>query len=243
MWLAWYFSCPSSKRLVCAITCSYAFTHLGAFVSLALYTHLYYVVPLWVFWAFFLLFFALVPLVYFLCSKGCAPLRFWYILLTYKKKISFTHSFFRLSFSLCTHVLFDWECVRHVYTQCTHTQLERCWYLSSFISGTRYGASLRKQIKKMEVSQHSKYFCEFCGKVLPLISSYCIVALECSGGFQCMHQNHFIEWVYSCSLQWRGKLLESGVARIVEKWKQEVLTHWSKDFLKLDCVSYLPIRL
>ncbi|KAG2381106.1 60S ribosomal protein [Vigna angularis] len=29
---------------------------------------------------------------------------------------------------------------------------------------TRYGASLRKQIKKMEVSQHSKFFCEFCGK-------------------------------------------------------------------------------
>ena len=31
--------------------------------------------------------------------------------------------------------------------------------------GTRYGASLRKQIKKIEVSQHSKYFCSFCGKV------------------------------------------------------------------------------
>ncbi|GLI62916.1 ribosomal protein L37a, partial [Volvox africanus] len=30
--------------------------------------------------------------------------------------------------------------------------------------GTRYGASLRKVIKKMEVSQHSKYFCHFCGK-------------------------------------------------------------------------------
>ncbi|URE25160.1 60S ribosomal protein L37a, partial [Musa troglodytarum] len=30
--------------------------------------------------------------------------------------------------------------------------------------GTRYGASLRKQIKKMEVSQHAKYLCEFCGK-------------------------------------------------------------------------------
>ncbi|KAF9619568.1 hypothetical protein IFM89_007395 [Coptis chinensis] len=30
--------------------------------------------------------------------------------------------------------------------------------------GTRYGASLRKQIKKMEVSQHAKYFCEVCGK-------------------------------------------------------------------------------
>mmetsp|Transcript_37358 Transcript_37358/g.45128 ORF Transcript_37358/g.45128 Transcript_37358/m.45128 type:complete len:93 (-) Transcript_37358:181-459(-) len=30
--------------------------------------------------------------------------------------------------------------------------------------GTRYGASLRKIVKKMEISQHSKYFCEFCGK-------------------------------------------------------------------------------
>ncbi|XP_022156847.1 putative 60S ribosomal protein L37a-1 [Momordica charantia] len=30
--------------------------------------------------------------------------------------------------------------------------------------GTRYGASLRKQIKKMEVSHHRKYFCEFSEK-------------------------------------------------------------------------------
>mmetsp|Transcript_17006 Transcript_17006/g.39964 ORF Transcript_17006/g.39964 Transcript_17006/m.39964 type:complete len:96 (-) Transcript_17006:31-318(-) len=30
--------------------------------------------------------------------------------------------------------------------------------------GTRYGASLRKVIKKMEVTQHSKYHCVFCGK-------------------------------------------------------------------------------
>nr|ABW23193.1 ribosomal protein rpl37a [Arenicola marina] len=30
--------------------------------------------------------------------------------------------------------------------------------------GTRYGASLRKDIKKMEVTQHSKYTCSFCGK-------------------------------------------------------------------------------
>ncbi len=27
-----------------------------------------------------------------------------------------------------------------------------------------YGASLRKQIKKQEVSQHAKYLCDFCGK-------------------------------------------------------------------------------
>jgi large subunit ribosomal protein L37Ae len=29
--------------------------------------------------------------------------------------------------------------------------------------GTRYGASLRKQIKKIEISQHSRYLCAFCG--------------------------------------------------------------------------------
>jgi len=30
--------------------------------------------------------------------------------------------------------------------------------------GTRYGSSIRKQIKKIEVLQHSKYNCNFCGK-------------------------------------------------------------------------------
>lgn len=32
--------------------------------------------------------------------------------------------------------------------------------------GTRYGASLRKQIKKIEVTQHAKYTCSFCGSYL-----------------------------------------------------------------------------
>nr|XP_020758391.1 putative 60S ribosomal protein L37a [Odocoileus virginianus texanus] len=30
--------------------------------------------------------------------------------------------------------------------------------------GTRYGASLRKMVKKIEISQHVKYTCSFCGK-------------------------------------------------------------------------------
>merc|ERR1712117_428015 len=30
--------------------------------------------------------------------------------------------------------------------------------------GTRYGASLRKTVKKMEITQHAKYLCSFCGK-------------------------------------------------------------------------------
>jgi len=29
---------------------------------------------------------------------------------------------------------------------------------------SRYGASLRKQVKKMEITQHAKYVCTFCGK-------------------------------------------------------------------------------
>lgn len=31
--------------------------------------------------------------------------------------------------------------------------------------GTRYGASLRKMVKKVELQQHAKYTCPFCGKV------------------------------------------------------------------------------
>ncbi|XP_006141223.1 60S ribosomal protein L37a-like [Tupaia chinensis] len=30
--------------------------------------------------------------------------------------------------------------------------------------GTRYDASLRKMVKKIEISQHAKYTCSFCGK-------------------------------------------------------------------------------
>jgi large subunit ribosomal protein L37Ae len=30
--------------------------------------------------------------------------------------------------------------------------------------GTRYGASLRKQIRKIEITQHARYTCPFCGK-------------------------------------------------------------------------------
>ncbi|CAD7694134.1 unnamed protein product [Nyctereutes procyonoides] len=29
---------------------------------------------------------------------------------------------------------------------------------------TRYGASLRKMVKMIEISQHAKYTCSFCGK-------------------------------------------------------------------------------
>jgi large subunit ribosomal protein L37Ae len=40
------------------------------------------------------------------------------------------------------------------------------WTMSEPVSldARSYGASLRKQIKKQEVSQHAKYLCDFCGK-------------------------------------------------------------------------------
>nr|BAK23240.1 ribosomal protein L37a [Boodlea coacta] len=45
--------------------------------------------------------------------------------------------------------------------------------------GTRYGASLRKQIKKIEVSQHQKYFCVHCGKMT--------VKRQATGIWRCSH--------------------------------------------------------
>ncbi|CAD5206240.1 unnamed protein product [Bursaphelenchus okinawaensis] len=44
--------------------------------------------------------------------------------------------------------------------------------------GTRYGASLRKTVKKMEVSQHSRYTCSFCGK--EAMKRTCVGIWKCS---------------------------------------------------------------
>merc|ERR1712225_172779 len=43
--------------------------------------------------------------------------------------------------------------------------------------GTRYGATLRKQIKKMEITQHSNYTCSFCGKDT--------IKRQCTGIWKC----------------------------------------------------------
>ncbi|KAF5336719.1 hypothetical protein D9758_015082 [Tetrapyrgos nigripes] len=45
--------------------------------------------------------------------------------------------------------------------------------------GTRYGASLRKQVKKMEISQHSRYTCTFCGK--DTVKRQAVGIWSCSG--------------------------------------------------------------
>ncbi|CDU16263.1 60S ribosomal protein L37a [Plasmodium yoelii 17X] len=43
--------------------------------------------------------------------------------------------------------------------------------------GTRYGSSLRKQIKKIELMQHAKYLCSFCGKTAT--KRTCVGIWEC----------------------------------------------------------------
>ncbi|KAJ0167080.1 60S ribosomal protein L43 [Colletotrichum tanaceti] len=45
--------------------------------------------------------------------------------------------------------------------------------------GTRYGASLRKQVKKMEISQHATYTCTFCGK--PTVKRHSTGIWNCKG--------------------------------------------------------------
>ncbi|KAI1722974.1 ribosomal l37ae protein family domain-containing protein [Ditylenchus destructor] len=60
--------------------------------------------------------------------------------------------------------------------------------------GTRYGASLRKTVKKMEVSQHSKYTCSFCGKEA--------MKRTCVGIWKCVKCNKVVAggaYVYSTS--------------------------------------------
>ena len=45
--------------------------------------------------------------------------------------------------------------------------------------GTRYGATLRKIVKKMEVTQHSKYTCAFCGR--DTVKRACTGIWKCNG--------------------------------------------------------------
>jgi large subunit ribosomal protein L37Ae len=43
--------------------------------------------------------------------------------------------------------------------------------------GTRYGSTLRKLVRKIEVSQHSSYRCVFCGK--DNVKRTCVGIWEC----------------------------------------------------------------
>ncbi|PCG96748.1 Ribosomal protein L37ae [Penicillium occitanis (nom. inval.)] len=45
--------------------------------------------------------------------------------------------------------------------------------------GVRYGASLRKQLKRLEVTQHARYTCTFCGR--NTVRRHSVGIWNCSG--------------------------------------------------------------
>jgi len=65
--------------------------------------------------------------------------------------------------------------------------------------GTRYGATLRKVIKKMEVTQHAKYNCSFCGKNS--------IKRQATGIWKCLRCKKVLAggaYVLRCVLVWMG---------------------------------------
>lgn len=74
--------------------------------------------------------------------------------------------------------------------------------------GTRYGASIRKVIKKMEVSQHSKYLCEFCGKYAMKVSG--APGGGASGAGACVGGRHDARSVVARLVAMRGAMDGAG---------------------------------
>ena len=58
--------------------------------------------------------------------------------------------------------------------------------------GTRYGASLRKMIKKFEESQHARYTCPFCGKVNMINDYQTAIKRQAVGIWKCRGCNKLI---------------------------------------------------
>ena len=61
--------------------------------------------------------------------------------------------------------------------------------------GTRYGASIRKQVKKLEESGRIKYFCNFCGKVCSsvILFLYTLIILSNILG-RLLHDSILFRW-------------------------------------------------
>ena len=55
----------------------------------------------------------------------------------------------------------------------------REWFVDTNVLDYRYGASLRKQVKKMEIQQHARYVCTFCGK--ETVKRKAVGIWECKG--------------------------------------------------------------
>ncbi|XP_072463879.1 large ribosomal subunit protein eL43-like [Notamacropus eugenii] len=74
--------------------------------------------------------------------------------------------------------------------------------------GTRYGASLRKMVKKIEISQHAKYTCSFCGK--PKMKRWAVSIWHCGS---CRKTVAGGAWTYNTS---SAVIVKSAIRRLQE---------------------------
>ncbi|XP_014444940.1 putative 60S ribosomal protein L37a [Tupaia chinensis] len=74
--------------------------------------------------------------------------------------------------------------------------------------GTRYGASLRKMVKKIEISQHAKYTCSFCGKTK--MKRRAVGIWHCGS---CMHTVASGAWTYTST---SAVTVQSAIRRLKE---------------------------
>uniref|UniRef100_UPI00398EEE3C large ribosomal subunit protein eL43-like n=1 Tax=Pristiophorus japonicus TaxID=55135 RepID=UPI00398EEE3C len=72
----------------------------------------------------------------------------------------------------------------------------------------RYGASLRKMVKKIEISQHAKYICFFCGKTK--MKRRAVGIWHCGS---CMKMVAGGAWAYNTTL---AVTVESAIRRLRE---------------------------
>nr|XP_020818790.1 60S ribosomal protein L37a-like [Phascolarctos cinereus] len=78
--------------------------------------------------------------------------------------------------------------------------------------GTRYGTSLRKIVKKIEISQHAKYTCSFCGKAK--MKRWAVGIWHCGS---CMKTVAGGEW--TCNIT-SAIMVKSAIRRLKE-WKDQ----------------------
>uniref|UniRef100_A0A8C6QXZ3 Large ribosomal subunit protein eL43 n=2 Tax=Nannospalax galili TaxID=1026970 RepID=A0A8C6QXZ3_NANGA len=83
--------------------------------------------------------------------------------------------------------------------------------------GTHYGASLWKMVKKIEISQHAKYTCSFCGKTK--MKRWAVGIWHC--GF-CMKTVAGRAWTYSTT---SAVMVKSAIRRLKELKDQQKHCH------------------
>ena len=81
--------------------------------------------------------------------------------------------------------------------------------------GTRYGASLRKVVKKIEVAQHSKYMCPFCGR--NTVKREAVGIWKCSKCAITVAGGAYVYWYVLSSFYHASRLLDRFASQAVQR--------------------------